>query len=71
MGVCGLWWASKLFFAHGLQLAKTAPAANAAVFSATQGMDQLFVCKHLRRAHNVVAENRERIAFKMAKGPHG
>ena len=34
-------------------------------------IDQFHVCKHSGCARNEVAENRERIAFKMAKGPHG
>ena len=34
-------------------------------------IDQFNVCKHSGCTRNVAAENRERIAFKTAKGPHG
>ena len=34
-------------------------------------IDQFIVCKYSGCARHVVAENRERIAFIIAKGPHG
>ena len=64
------WCACEIKTPEQRQMISTEPVQAGAVFP-TGGIDQVFVCKLSGCARTVAAENRERIAFLMAKGPHG